>query len=241
MSFANVMEAAADASLAEVGLTDHPHRPGLARHLQALDRLRETQRGPVHVWLGAELEVTGFQQLAIPPAELPHADYLLAAASHYQLPGGAMVVWPDDPVTWADRLMTDLENAVGSGAHVIAHPFYAYILVQPVPGVRRPALDDILGEIRPARVDRWIERVAEEGMALEISPRLCVHLGLESFIEEVYRRARQAGVRFAPGSDAHRPGAVGRLGQAEHLARRLGLTDEDWWSPTLAIRARRNR
>ncbi len=238
MSFEAILEAAARAGLYEVGLVDHPHRPGLDRHQVALDRARETHRGPVHAWIGAELEVVGFQRLAIPPSQLPAADYILAAASHYDVVRAPPVIHLEDPFEWADRLMSDLENAVGSGAHVIAHPFYAYVLVHPTPGVRLAALDDILAEIRPARVDRWLESLAREGMALEISPRACTHLGLESFLEGVYRKAKQLGIQFATGSDAHRVGAIGAFGQAEQLIRRLELGERDLWSPTYAIRAR---
>ncbi|MCX7819181.1 MAG: PHP domain-containing protein [Kiritimatiellae bacterium] len=239
MSLPAILEAAAAAGVAEVGLADHPHRPGLARHHRMLDRAREVQRGPVHVWIGAEIEVVGFRQLALPPAELPDADYILAAASHYDVLHAPPVPHLEDPVEWADRLMTDLENAVGSGAHVIAHPFYAYALLHPPAGVHVAPMDDVLAEIRLPRLHRWLESVAEAGMALEIGPRLCVHLGLESFIENAYRQARQLGVRFSTGSDAHRPGAVGVLGQAEYLMRRIGITDRDLWSPTLVCRARR--
>lgn len=239
MSFLAVMQSAADAGLAEIGLVDHPHRDGLERHQQALDRARETHRGPVHAWIGAELEVDGFRRLIRPPESLPHADYVLAAASHYDPIRHPPVPHLKDPVEWADRLLTDLENAVGSGAHIIAHPFYAYALLQPIPGCAVAPMDDILAEIRVPRVDRWLESVAREGLALEISPRLCMHLGLESFIESVYRKAKALGIRFSTGSDAHRLPAIGRLGQAEFLIRRLELRASDWWSPTLAVRARR--
>lgn len=239
MSLSAILEAAAAAGVAEVGLTDHPHRPGLARHHRTLDRAREIQRGPVHVWIGAELEVVGFRQLALPVTELPDVDYVLAAASHYDVVNAPPVPHLEDPVEWADRLMRDLENAVESGAHAIAHPFYAYALLRPPSGLRIAPLDDILAEIRRPRVDRWLETVAAAGMALEISPRLCVHLGLESFVEETYRKARELGIRFSTGSDAHRPGMVGVLGQAEYLMRRLGVTERDLWSPTLACRSRR--
>lgn len=239
MSFAVILDTAAAAGVAEVGLTDHPYRSGLAHHHRTLDRAREIQRGPVHVWIGAEIEVVGLGQLAMPLSHLPDADYVMAAASHYDIVNTPPVVCLEDPVEWADRLMTDLENVVGSGAHVIAHPFYAYALVHPPPNVRLAPLDDILAEIRRPRVDRWLESVAAERIALELSPRLCVHLGLETFVEETYGKARQLGIRFSTGSDAHRPGAIGRLGQAEFLMRRLGLTERDLWSPALVCRARR--
>lgn len=236
MSFPAILAAAEAAGLMEVGLTDHPHRPGLARHHRALDDARDSHRGPVHVWIGAELEVVALGRLVVPPQELPLADYVIAAASHYDIVGNPPVADLKDPVAWADRLLTDLENVSGSGAHAIAHPFYAYALMRAVPGFPTARMDDILDEIRPRRVERLVEMLARESIALEISPRLCVHLGLETFIENTYRLARQAGVKFALGSDSHRSATIGHLGQAEGLIKRLELVPADLWSPALAFR-----
>lgn len=236
MSFPAILAAAETAGVMEIGLTDHPHRPGLARHHRALDAARDSCRGPVHVWIGAELEVESLGRLVVPPPELPLADYVIAAASHYDIVGRPPVADLKDPVAWADRLLTDLENVAGSGAHVIAHPFYAYALLRAVPGYPTARMDDILGEIRPRRVERLVEMLARESLALEISPRLCMHLGLESFVEDTYRMAKQAGVKFALGSDSHRTATIGHLGQAEGLIRRLDLAASDFWSPTLACR-----
>lgn len=238
MSFPAVVEAAERSGVAEIGLTDHPHRPGLARHHRALDEARRAHAGPVRVWIGAELEVVGLGRLVVPPGELPLADYVIAAASHYDIVGRPPVPNLEDPVAWADRLLTDLENISGSGAHAVAHPFYAYALLRAVPGHPTARMDDILEEIRPKRVDRLLEMLARESIALEISPRLCLHLGLESFIEATYRKARQLGVRFATGSDSHRVPSVGQLGQAEYLVHRLELGPGDFWSPSM-VRPRR--
>ena len=234
MSFPAILEAAEKAGVREIGLTDHPHRPGLARLHRALDAARGSHQGPVRVWIGAELEVASMGRLVVPRSELPLADYIIAAASHYDIVGRPPVPNLEDPVAWADRLLTDLENVCGSGAHVIAHPFYSYALLRAVPGHPTARIDDILEEIRPKRVDRLLEMLAREPVALEISPRLCMHLGLESFIEATYRKARALGVKFATGSDSHRVPSVGQLGQAEYLLQRLELGPEDLWNPSMA-------
>jgi histidinol phosphatase-like PHP family hydrolase len=236
MSFPAILAAAEKAGVQGIGLTDHPHRPGLARHHRALDAARGGYPGPVRVWIGAELEVTAMGQLVVPPSELPLADYIIAAASHYDIVGHPPVPNLEDPVAWADRLLTDLENVSGSGANAVAHPFYAYALLRAVPGYPTARLDDILEEIRPKRVDRLLEMFAKESIALEISPRLCLHLGLESFIESTYRKARQMGVKFTTGSDSHRVSSVGQLGQAEYLVQRLDFGPGDFWSPEMAVR-----
>lgn len=238
MSVSAIVDAAEQAGLASVGLADHPHHPDLARHHQFLHHAIRALNSPVKIWIGAELEVAGFQRLVIPPAKLPEADYILAAPSHYDLVHFPPVPHLDDPVEWADRLMTDLENVPGSGAHGIAHPFYVYsILVQPPPGLVLPLMAEILSEIRPRRVDHWLEHCAESGVALEISPRMGITGLFLEFMMQTYRRAQKIGCRFFTGSDAHRADRVGRLGRAEGVLSALGLTDEDLWHPGCLVPA----
>jgi histidinol phosphatase-like PHP family hydrolase len=235
MSFARIVEAAEKAGLAEVGLVDHPYRPNLARHHEALDRARQDCAARLRIWIGAELEVLGLGRLAIPPNELPHADYILAAPSHYDLQNYPPVPNLADPVEWADRLMTDMENVPGSGAHAVAHPFFVYGMhVSPPAGMELPKIVDVMKEIRPKRLEWLLERYAAERIALELSPRLCYAPEFEAFIEPVYRRAKSLGIRFLVGSDSHRPPTVGQLGKAVDFAGRLGIEPRHLWHPGLA-------
>lgn len=232
MSFSAILDAAERVGVKDLGLTDHPHRPGLARHHRSLFAARAAYEGPVRVWIGAELEVGGLGRLVMTKTDLPQADYLIASPSHYDVIGNPPVPHPHDPFEWADRMMTDMENVPGSGARIIAHPFFVYsLVVRPPPGMRLPSIDDVIAEIRPKRMERLLERLAAERIALEISPRLSMHLGLESFIEETYRLAQAMGVRFTTGSDAHKPDDVGELRQAADLVRRLDLKAADFWRP----------
>jgi len=236
MSPDRIVEAAIAAGCAEVGLTDHPYHDGLARHHQALNHARERLApAGVRIWIGAELEVVAMGELIIPPSRLPLADYLIAAPSHYDLVGAPPVRDLADPLEWADRLLTDLENVCGSGARAVAHPLYVQEIVKQGPAGRRCApLAAILAEIRPKRLDHILDRFAEEHIALEISPRLAAHPDFERFMEEWYRRAHRRGVKFMTGSDSHRPHTVGRLGPAEDFIRRLGLSADDFWHPSPA-------
>ena len=232
MSYPAIVEAAERAGLQEIGLTDHPHRRGLARHHEALDRMRDEFPPRLKLWIGAELEVMGLGQLIIPPPELPLADYLLAAPSHYDLINFPPVNNLEDPVAWADRMMTDMENVPGSGAHGMAHPFFVFaIIVRPPAGMKLPLIEQIFAEIRPRRMSRLLERLAEGRVALEISPRLSCTPTFEGFLEGMYREAKAAGCKFYTGSDSHQLETVGKLGRSEAFAQRLALEPTDFWSP----------
>ena len=234
MTYPAILEAARGAGLQEIGLADHPYREGLARHHEALARARhdaEDGRAP-RVWIGAELEVIGLGRLVIPPERLPHADYILAAPSHYDLVHFPPVPILDDAMAWADRLLTDMENVPGSGAHVIAHPFFVYALhVEAPKGMRLAPLEEILAEMRPKRVRRMLERLAGDRVALELSPRLLVNPGFVPFAEALYRQALELGIRFSTASDSHRPGTIGRLDAVEAFAERVGIGPEHLWRP----------
>lgn len=235
MSPDRIVEMALAAGCKEVGLTDHPYHEGLERHHQALARARERlANSGVRIWIGAELEVVAMGRLIIPPERLPLADYLIAAPSHYDLANSPPVKNVKDPVEWADRMLTDLENVCGSGAHAVAHPLYVQQFIRDgSPAYRYAPLKAILAEMRPKRLDHILDRFAEERIALEISPRLTLHKEFEAFIEEWYRRAHQKGIKFMLGSDSHRPWTVGRLGLATNLILRLQLTEKDLWHPGL--------
>jgi histidinol phosphatase-like PHP family hydrolase len=232
MTVSAILEAAEAAGLEGIGLTDHPHRPGLARHHHSLQHARATSDSPVRIWIGAELEMAGFQKLVMDRRALPDADYVLAAPSHYDLVHYPPVDHLDDPVEWADRLLTDLENVPGSGAQGIAHPFFVYsIVVKPPVGLALPLMGEIIAEIRPRRLDHFLEKCAVEGVALEISSRMAVSAVFAQFMEQTYRRAHEIGCRFFTGSDAHCLDRVGQLGKAADIPARLGLTDADFWHP----------
>jgi len=230
-----IITEAQGAGLADLGLTDHPFHDGLPRFHAALRHtlnLRDT--GSLRVWIGAELEVIGPERLIIPPARLPDADYLIAAPSHYDIEHFPPVQNLQDPVEWADRLLRDMENVIGSGAHAIAHPFYVIEFVRP--SGRRwglPPLTQVFAEMRPRRLDNLLDGLIEAGIALEISPKMCSEPALQDFLENWYREALRRGMKFLLGSDSHRPHTIGKLRAAEEVVRRLGLRESDLWHPRM--------
>ncbi len=237
MSLDTIIETALAAGLKDVGLTDHPFHDGLFHHHEALAHaLAGRGKMPLRVWIGAELEVLGPEQLVIPAARLSRAEYLIAAPSHYDFEHFPPVPHLEDPMEWADRMLTDVENVIGSGAHIIAHPFHVHEFVASAGGHwHLPPLAAVFAEMRPRRLENLLDRLAEDRIALEISPRVAAHPALEAFLEDLYRKALRRGIKFSLGSDSHRPQTIGQLRGAADFVRRLGIGEEHLWHPARDI------
>jgi histidinol phosphatase-like PHP family hydrolase len=73
--------------------------------------------------------------------------------------------------------------------------------------------------------DRYVEALAESGVALEISNRYRLPH------DRLLKKAKEAGVRFSLGSDGHNERQVAKLGWAAETARRVGITDAEMFVP----------
>jgi len=216
-----------------IGLTDHPHQSGLAAHHAELAAFRSRCAAPIRILIGAELEVIAPGQLIIDPADLPLADYLLAAPSHYDLENDPPVEDLRDARQWAKRILRDFQWVLGTGAAGVAHPFYVFYLI-----IRSPEEDALphVGEVLECvDVDtlQWtLEAMRDEGIALELSRRLTSHPTFEEFMGIVYGMARDIGVRFFTGSDAHQLDVVGLFPDPlRRFIDRLDLSEKDLWCP----------
>lgn len=233
MSFEAIVDAAERLGLEEIALTDHPFRRGLFDHHASLESGRWRRKSPVRLWIGAELEVAGPGRLVFDATDLPLADFIMAAPSHYNLTQRPPVADLSDPVQWADRILSDMEHVPESGARVLAHPFFVYSLVVAAPaGMRLPALTEIITAFDPARLSKLLGRLADDEVALELSPRSLVHPDLQRFLCGFYEEAHRRGVRFTIGSDAHRLANVGQVDSVVAFAESLGLGPADFWHPT---------
>jgi len=233
MDFSGIVAAAMDAGLTGVGLADHPFRSGLAEHHESIDAFRKKMFAPLLIFIGAELEVAGPGRLVIDPASLPMADYIIASPSHYDVFEDEPVEDMSDAAQWADRIVADFANVVGTGADIIAHPFYVCPLIFDEPkGVGFPSIGDVLHLIDRVRLRRALNDLAEQGVALEISRRALSHPALQCFLEGVYLEFKDMGGKFSLGSDAHSLEYVGKLGErTEEIIANIGLESEQLWHP----------
>ncbi|MDZ4199049.1 MAG: hypothetical protein U1E27_07170, partial [Kiritimatiellia bacterium] len=117
----------------------------------------------------------------------------------------------------------------------IAHPFFVMALqTGGDPQMKLPFMLQILNEMRPKRLDWMLDRLAEDHIALEISPRLTYLPVFQEFMAGLYRKARTKDIRFLLGSDSHRLITVGQYDKLLGFVQSIGIGPEDLWHPEMS-------
>ena len=155
-------------------------------------------------------------------------DYRIGSNHGFNLPDGTMASpwWKALPAPWADRPQEVMEHLVSNlcdlvrsmPVEIVAHSTFmpeAFLHIDPDHDVWWT------GE----REDRYVEALAESGVALEISNRYRLPH------DRLLRKAKEAGVRFALGSDGHTHKQVAKLDWAVETANRLGIGDAELFVP----------
>jgi histidinol phosphatase-like PHP family hydrolase len=164
----------------------------------------------------------------MPPELLDRLDYRIGSNHGFALPDGTMGSpwWSALPAPWADRPQEVMEHMVSNlcdlvrsmPVDIVAHSTFmpsAFLKLDPDPDLWWTE----------EREDRYVEALAGSTVALEISNRYRLPH------DRLLRKAKQAGVRFALGSDGHNRAQVAQLGWATETAERIGLTDADMFVP----------
>ncbi|MDQ3389451.1 MAG: PHP domain-containing protein [Gemmatimonadota bacterium] len=159
------------------------------------------------------------------PAEVAASfDYRIGSNHGFALPDGSMASpwWTTLPEPWAKRpqeLMEILTRNLCDMVRSMPIQIAAHSTLLP------PALlrleEDVHAWWTEEREDRYVEALRESGVALEISNRYRLPH------DRLLRKAREAGARFALGSDGHTEAQVGRLDWAVETARRAGISAGD--------------
>jgi DNA polymerase (family 10) len=203
-TIAEMAAAAAERGRAFQAITDHSKRVTMANGLDddaALahaERVREEDARHEDLWLLAGIEVDILKDGSLDLKEATLAELDWVVASlHYDLDQGE------------DALTERLLSAVRSGVvHAIGHPTARRI------GQRDPV---------PFDADRLFEACAEHGVFLEINAQPD-RLDLP---DAYVKRAKEAGVRFTIGTDAHQPADLDFLRYGVDVARRGWLSRDD--------------
>jgi histidinol phosphatase-like PHP family hydrolase len=160
---------------------------------------------------------------SLPEEVIERFDYLIGSNHGFALPDGTFASpwWQELPPAWAPWPHLVMDAMVANlCAMVAAMP----IAVAAHPTLLPPALFALEADVHAwwteEREDRFIEAAVRSGVALEISNRY--RLPHDRFL----RKARQAGARFALGSDGHHASQVARLDWAVAAALRAGIADD---------------
>ena len=155
-------------------------------------------------------------------------DYRIGSNHGFALPDGtwASPWWETLPPPWDQRPQEVMDAMVANlcdlvrtmPIHIVAHPTF-------MPAAFLALENDLDAWWTEEREDRFVEAVVQSGVAMEISNRYRLPH------DRLLKKARQAGARFALGSDGHRRKQIAQLGWAVEAAQRVGITEADLFVP----------
>ena len=121
----------------------------------------------------------------------------------------------DDEQQFMDELVSKIENVISKEpVDIHVNPTY-------LPAVIAAKYDDLWTD---ARIDRLVNVLADNGVALEINSRFKIPS------EKILRKAKEAGVKFTFGTNNTGPD-LGTIGYSLEMKEKLGLTYKDMFMP----------
>ncbi len=213
-----VCQRAAELGYRRIGFTDHLYAWTSYQDLADLhEAVRNVRVEGVEVFFGSEVELSTAQRTGMPSQWRGMLDYVLLALEHDSGPTTIPIPELDDPHGWIQRYKIGCQVAAAGGAEVLAHPFYRCLAV--------------LDVISDADLRQMLETLAEGGVALELNaPRLTRELGRVDWTRLVIT-ARDIGLKFSIGGDAHHLEYFGRASDLEPLLEQWGIDDSMLWIP----------
>lgn len=217
----SIIQKAEKKGIEYLAITDHIHpHTGLS----FLNLLREEFgriNTAVKVYIGCEADILSVGESVIGPELIAQTDFIMAAANHFPLP------WVSKPEGGnrreiAQHFLDMFRYAAGlEHVDVIAHPLYV------MPGSFEPTDP---AELTEAELAPAVEIAAKNNVAIEISRR-ALSPGQTSFLLMFYRLCKEAGIKFAIGSDGHQLTDLAETLLVEPIIKELGLIDTDIWTP----------
>jgi histidinol phosphatase-like PHP family hydrolase len=214
-----------------IGFTDHLH-PWIDPAI--FDRLRhdlEQSRDQIHgldCYVGCEAEVIAPGTVTLDAKTAETLDFAIISASHFHLDHVSRPGDPSPAGVAAHYLRFFVDAIRCPGASAIAHPFIA----------NRDALGpvaEILPYVDQNGLRAALQEAAGRGVAVELSPKALSSSNVDVLLD-FYQLARECGVRFLIGSDAHSTERIASTSRLETLISALTLTDEDIWRPAVPPR-----
>ena len=229
MSFAAVVQTAAEMGYRLLVLCDHIHVPSVTNYPRHLARLRRYRKErdqldtPVRVVVGGEFEVAAPGRVIAPQEMVAACEAVIAAPNHYHLD---WIVSPrGGPAVAASHELDALQTILDwPPAQVVAHPFAGSGL-EHTPDALFEACDR-------RRLSELLARAREQGVALEIQPKYWLDQSRASRLSELFEEWLSVGGKVALGSDAH---SLQQLCGWPYLhvqiVARFGLTSAQLWWP----------
>ena len=198
MTMERIIIEAEKAGIETIGISDHIDYLDPVREEQILENfvLRDKLRPAIDVKIGCEASQINPTTIAIRSNTAEELDFVLVAANHYHLeqvenPTGK------SPLAYAQHHLKMIQGAINwSHTTIIPHPFY-------LSKVRQIDHLLVMDSYDQPQLNRVLSNAAKNSVAFEINPRQVIKS--PEFFQLLVRRGQQLGVKFALGTDAHKP------------------------------------
>jgi histidinol phosphatase-like PHP family hydrolase len=219
----HIIQAARERGIERLGFSDHVFGFTDTSILAQVRRECPPASG-VEIFFGCEADVLSVGKTTVTQEMKDTLDYITVSASHFMNVYINRVERPtsnDPEVVGRHYVEMFAYAATLDYADVIAHPFYMMPGTYDVESIYTIKENDLLP---------GIESAAANGVAMEMSRR-AMDPAHTPFMRKFYSLCKEAGIKFAVGSDSHNLGTVGRLDAISPLVEELQLEDKDFWLP----------
>ena len=214
----------------QIGIADHVSARNTERFvstLELVERYLETIE-PLPVFVAGEFCWCDGLWKTLPAEVMDRFDYRIGSNHGFILADGTFASpwWKELPDPWRERPEEVIEAMVRNLCEMVrTMPIQIAAHSTLTPAALYALEADVHAWWTDEREDRFVEALAESGVAMEISNRYKLPH------DRLLKKALQAGVRFTLGSDGHTEAQVARLEWAAETARRVGITEADLWIP----------
>lgn len=221
MTMERIITEAEKAGIQTIGISDHIDSPDSDRQNQLLDNFEilEQLHPSIDVRIGCETSQLNPGTIAVDKETAQQLDFVLVASNHYHL---SRVENPDDksPSGYAAHYLRMVEGAIDWGyTTTIAHPF---LLAK----VRDIEHSQVLASYDRNELHRVLQKAVEKNVSFELSPRHLRHA--MDFFKELVDFGRRVGLKFVPGTDAHKPHDIAYNAEDIETLNSLGVREQDF-------------
>jgi histidinol phosphatase-like PHP family hydrolase/predicted phosphodiesterase len=212
-----ICQRAAELNLSYIGFTDHLYKHTTYDDVIKLRKAVDKVNGDgTKAFFSLEVELANVNETTLPASWRDQLDYVLLALDHAS--GPAMPVpLASDIEKWIERYRIGYQVAGKSGVDVLVHPFSGC-----------PKALDLIND---KKLIEMLHCLADGEVAIEMNAvHLARHRGKADY-GRLYRLARDIGLLFSTGSDAHRLEDFGRTRELNLWLDKLNIDDSMLWRP----------
>ena len=233
MTFEAVLDAAEEAGLTRIGVSDHCYSFELnSLRIKSLrEELEQAARErSIQACLGVEAYLLSHRSASIHANVAGLFEYVLMAPNHYHIRG------VDRPISLEPRLLADhelymFESAANNPAtDVVAHPFRLSPRVYRMEPDRLAQLsNDMMEALDQKRLAETLDRMREREVAVELNAGALETAG--GSLDRFYRLCIERGTMIAFGTDAHSLNEIAPTAETARYVESLNAPAELVWQP----------